>query len=152
MARLLLLPLLGAVLACSALAQQTLPEFSTINLCVPFTVAISPGSNYALQVQADQEVANSIQGSVQGGALSLETTGAGFMSGSPIQVTILLPADKLAQVNQFGQADTFITSGFTPDSSSSRPALAAGASTSMACAPTPSPSRPAGARARGRWC
>jgi hypothetical protein len=112
--RLLLLSLLGALLACTAPAsaqQAPLPEFSTINLCVPFTVAISPGPTYALQVEADA-VANAIQGSVRGGALSLETTGSGFMSSSsPIQVTVLLPADKLAQVNQFGQADTFIIDG-----------------------------------------
>jgi hypothetical protein len=68
---------------------QELPPFSRVEACVPFNVLVQPSSSgqgpaYGLQVEAETQAANAIQGTVQDDTLQLQT--GSFTTTQPIKV------------------------------------------------------------------
>ncbi|PSC72628.1 DNA-directed RNA polymerase II subunit RPB1 [Micractinium conductrix] len=134
--------LLGLVLACAlvtaARAQggpeqapiQELPAFSTVQLCVPFNVFITPSDastpQYGLQVDAELPVAQAILWTVtENGTLQLEAQP--FTTQQPIKVAVYLPPAELAELDLYGMlADTYVGPGFSPESFTLRQGAGAG--------------------------
>lgn len=122
------------VFALSVAAQDytttNLSPFSSVQVCVPFNVAIQPGPTYAVQIAADQAVKDAFKPSVgSGGVLQLQTQGA-FTTTRPIQCIISLPATKLTGVTITAPStQVLLRNGFKP---SDLNAAVAGSSTLLA--------------------
>lgn len=107
-------------------AVQELSPFNTVSVCVPFTVQVAPSKatgngSYALSLDAGSNVSSAITATVLGDTLYLET--AGFISTEPIQVTILMPADKLRRLNHFSLSSVYVAPGFNVSSFVARSSL-----------------------------
>ncbi|KAL4457556.1 hypothetical protein ABPG75_012421 [Micractinium tetrahymenae] len=97
---------------------QELPQFSVVQVCVPFNVLISPSTGspaYGLQVSAEPAVSDAIKWTVSNGTLALET--GGFVTSQPIKVVIYLPADQFTELDHLGQlSNVYVADGFNPPS------------------------------------
>ena len=109
---------------------MNLSPFSSVQVCVPFNVAVQPGNDYAVQIAADQGVKDAFKPTVgSGGVLQLQTQGA-FTTTQPIQCIVSLPATKLTGVTITAPStQVLLRNGFKP---SSLNAAVAGGSTLLA--------------------
>ena len=62
-------------LAVAAPITKTVPAFSTVTLCTPYNVLVTPGSDYAVVVDAEDQVQKAINPSVSGDTLLLVSLG-----------------------------------------------------------------------------
>jgi hypothetical protein len=75
MKQLLALTLCGGLLlalADAAPVTKTLPAFSTVTLCTPYNVLVTPGSDYAVVIDAEDQVQKAISPNVSVDTLFLE--------------------------------------------------------------------------------
>ena len=82
---LLVLSLASVALA----ADQTLPAFTSVQVCTPFNVVVAPsrGNAYTLSVEADPPVVPAVSAKVSNGVLQLESKGA-FRTQNPVKVVV----------------------------------------------------------------
>lgn len=105
-----------AVLAALGQAQPqpiTLPFFTRVEACVPFSVKLAPGPRHSVQLEAERAVQEAFNATVSSGTLKLTTT-APFRSTQPIRLTLTLPAKQLQSLASKGVADVVVAQGFSP--------------------------------------
>jgi hypothetical protein len=96
--RLKLIPAIAAICGIATLSSMaraarqttTLPAFSTVRVCVPYNVLISPAANdnqYAVVLDADALVQRTLQALVADSVLSLGVSGS-FETTKPIKLTV----------------------------------------------------------------
>lgn len=103
-----------AVLAALGQAQPqptTLPPFTHVEACVPFSVKLAPGPRHSVQLEAERAVQEAFNATVSSGTLKLTTT-APFRSTQPIRLTLTLPAKQ--SLASKGVADVVVAQGFLP--------------------------------------
>eukprot|EP01023_Acetabularia_acetabulum_P037545 TRINITY_DN3568_c0_g1_i1.p2 TRINITY_DN3568_c0_g1~~TRINITY_DN3568_c0_g1_i1.p2 ORF type:complete len:332 (-),score=63.45 TRINITY_DN3568_c0_g1_i1:1806-2801(-) len=109
---------LTVILAASVSAKlftEKLEPFSSIRVCVPYTIQVSVSDSknpYVVELDVDQDVYDAFTAEVSLGELTLTSIGD-FDTGNPIKVTVKLPADKLAMVHAQGFGSIYISGAFT---------------------------------------
>lgn len=74
----------------AAVQTKILPAFSSVRVCVPFNILISPAANanqYQVVLDADAPVQQALQASVENSVLSLGVAG-NFETTQPIKLTV----------------------------------------------------------------
>ncbi|KAL6751262.1 hypothetical protein V8C86DRAFT_701749 [Haematococcus lacustris] len=115
MANLLQLFTVLCAMASAGVRASSLPAFTSVKSCVPFTVLVaapSAGNSGALSVDADAQVAQQVKASVNSGVLTLTLAG-GFTTTRTIRCTITAPnANSLKSVETQGIGSLVVGPGF----------------------------------------
>ncbi|GFH24650.1 DUF2807 domain-containing protein, partial [Haematococcus lacustris] len=103
-------------MASAGVRASSLPAFTSVKSCVPFTVLVAApsagNSGAALSVDADAQVAQQVKASVNSGVLTLTLAG-GFTTTRTIRCTITAPnANSLKSVETQGIGSLVVGPGF----------------------------------------
>ena len=63
------------------------PKFNRVQVCTPFSVAIKPGADYSVSIDAEQSVKDALSAVVRDGTLTIATKSS-FSTRSPIKLTV----------------------------------------------------------------
>jgi len=90
----------------------TLDSFSAVDFCAPINLLILPNTTggYAATIQSETPVMRAINTTVTNGRLQI-TAGGPFNTTRPVQLTVSLPADALAELNHFGPGKFLVGKG-----------------------------------------
>ena len=93
-----------------------LPPFTKVIVCIPLALSVRPTSSedkfdYSIYIKAEQHVTETIQYEVTDGVLYLSLSGD-LAVDDPAHIVVVLPADKLTAVENYGLDVILVESGF----------------------------------------